>query len=186
MPRCSNWSACRLALAMQLTPNVSFSIMPWSKFNMICSQQRRLNPMLRICAALMVLVWVAASGFCSVESFFGHAEHNSNSLAHHENDTAASTADSDHHSHDSDKNGSEEHSCCATLTAASPSVNSAILAKPDFGKLLSLNFLWLAQALTFVQPEVPISRQPPDREWVFTPEICLGPAFRSHAPPLAA
>lgn len=171
---------------MQLTPNVSFSIMPWSKFNMICSQQRRLSPMLRICAAFMLLVWVAASGFCSAEPLFARAksgEQDSDKTAHHQNEAVPSSTDSGH-SHDSDNHDDGEHSCCSSLTAAAPSANPTVLTKPDFGKLLSLNFLWLAQALTFVQPEAPISRQPPDREWVFTPEVCLGPAFRSHAPPL--
>ena len=148
------------------------------------SRQRKSSLALRLCALVSLLVWVAASGFCSVESLFGHAEHHAHGAAQHEHDAAPASADSDHHSHDSDKNGGDEHSCCASLAAAVPSAEQTVLSKPDFGKLLSFNFLWLAQALTFVQPEAPILRQPPDREWVFTPEVCLGPAFRSHAPPL--
>ena len=170
---------------MQLTLNVSFSIMPWSKLNMIRSQQRRLKPVLRICAALMLLVWVAASGFCSAEPLFAHAkpgEHDSDKTAHHQDEAVPSSTDSSH-SHDSDKHDDGEHSCCASLTAAAPSANPTVLTKPDFGKLLSFNLLWLAQVLTSVQPEAPISRQPPDSQWVFTPEVRLGPAFRSHAPP---
>ena len=30
------------------------------------------------------------------------------------------------------------------------------------------------------------SRQAKARDWVFTPEVCLGPAFRSLAPPVPA
>lgn len=140
---------------------------------------------LRLCAVVSLLVWVAASGFCSVESLIGHGDHHANGADHHENATAASATDSDHHSHDSDKDRGDEHSCCASLAAANPSAQKTVLTKPDFGKLLSFNLLWLAQVLTFVQPEAPILRQPPDRERVFTPEVYLGPAFRSHAPPLA-
>lgn len=161
-------------MAMRLTPSASFSIMPWSKFNMICSQQRRLKPVLRICAALMMLVWIAATGFCSVEHFFGHAES--------EVASASATAD---HSHDSDKHDDSEHSCCDSLKATAQLGGSTVLNHPDFGKLFSPDFLLFAQTLTFVQPEAPVSRQPPNRQWVFTPEVCLGPAFRSHAPPLA-
>jgi hypothetical protein len=148
------------------------------------SRKRKSSLALRLCAVVSLLVWVAASGFCSVESLIGHAEHHAHGAAQHEHDAAPASADSDHHSHDSDKNDSDEHSCCASFAAAVPSAQQTVLTKPDFGKLLAFNFLWLAQALTFVQPEAPISRQPPDREWVFTPEVCLGPAFRSHAPPL--
>ena len=141
---------------------------------MIRSQQRRLTPMLRICAALSLLVWIAASGFCSVEHFLGHAE----------SDAAPASADAGH-SHDSDKHDDSDHSCCDSLKAIPQLGGSIVLNHPDFGKLLSAEFLSLAQTLTFVHPEVPVLRQPPSREWVFTPKVCLGPAFRSHAPPLA-
>jgi hypothetical protein len=147
------------------------------------SRQRKSSLALRLCAVVSLLVWVAASGFCSVESLIG-ADHHADGAVQHEHDAAPASADSDHHSHDSDKNSGDEHACCSSLTAAAPSAHQTILTKPDFGKLLSFNLLWLSQALTFVQSEAPISRQPPHREFIFTPEVCLGPAFRSHAPPL--
>jgi hypothetical protein len=171
-----------------LTPRAKFSTMLWLKTDMTCSRQRKLKPVLRICASLMVLIWIVASGFCSAEPLLGHAEsggeHHSNQAAHHEDEAAPSSTDAGQ-SHDSDQHKDGEHSCCASLKATPQFGGSANLTKFDFAKSFSLNSLWLAQALTFVQPEVPFSRQPPGREWVFTPEVCLGPAFRSHAPPLA-
>lgn len=162
--------------------------MLWLKTDMTCSRQRKLKPVLRICAALMVLVWIVASGFCSAESLLGHpelgGEHHSNQAAHHEDEAAPSSTDADH-SHDSDQHKDGDHSCCASLKATPQSGGSANLTKLDFPKSFSLSFLWLAQALTSVCPEVSVLRQPPGRKWVFTPEVCLGPAFRSHAPPLA-
>ncbi len=149
------------------------------------SRQRKTSLAFRLCAVVSLLVWVAASGFCSVESLFGPAEHHAHGAAQHEHDAAPASADSDHHSHDSDKSG-DEHSCCASLAAAVPSAQQTVLAKPDFGKLVSLSYLWLAQALAVVQPEAPISRQAQHREFIFTPEVCLGPAFRSHAPPFSS
>ena len=171
----------------RLTPPAHFSTLLESNVNMTCLRQRKINPMLRICAALMLLVWVAASGFCSVEPLFAHAkssEHDSGKTAHHQDEAVPSSTDSGH-SHDSDKHDDGEHSCCASLTATPQSGGFVGLTKPDFGKLLSLDFIWLAQVLTFVQPETPSPRQTRAREWVFTPEVFLGPAFRSHAPPLA-
>jgi len=159
---------------MQLTPNAGFSIMPWSKSNMICSQQRRFQPLLRICAALLLFVWIAASGQCSVEHFFSHTE----SAA-----TPASATAS--HSHDSDKHDDSDHTCCDSLKATPQLGGSIVLNHPDFGKLLSADFLSLAQTLNFVQPEAPVLRQPLNRERVFTPEVYLGPAFHSLAPPFA-
>ena len=148
--------------------------MPWSKCNMICSQQHRLKTVLRICAALMLLVWVAASGFCSVEHLLGHAESD-----------AAPTSANTSHSHDSDKHDDGDHTCCDSLKATPQLGGSIVLNHPDFGKLLSADFLSLALTLTFVQPEAPVLRQPPSREWVFTPKVYLGPAHRSLAPPFA-
>ena len=162
--------------------------MPWLKSTMICSRQHSLKPVLRICAALLLLVWLGATGFCSTERLFGHAEsgdeHDSDQTAHHQQDATSAPVDSDH-SHDSDKHDGDGHSCCTSLKAIPQFVKSALLTKPDFGKPLSLSFHWLAQALTPVQQQAPSPRQARPREWVFTPEVCLGPAFRSHAPPLA-
>jgi len=33
------------------------------------------------------------------------------------------------------------------------------------------------------RPQAAFTLRVRSREWVFTPEVCLGPAFRSHAPP---
>ena len=41
-----------------------------------------------------------------------------------------------------------------------------------------------AQLVTVAQTETSVSRQPRTREWVFTPEVSLGAAFRSLAPPV--
>jgi hypothetical protein len=144
------------------------------------SRQSKSTLALRLCAAVWLLAWIAASGFCALEPVFDQAESGAH---HHADQTAAPSSEDSNHSHDSDKNDGAEHSCCTSLTAAPQFASSAIFTKPDFGKSLPLSFLWLAQTLTFVQPEAPAMRQSPDRQWVFTPEVCLGPAFRSHAPP---
>lgn len=131
--------------------------------------------MLRICAALSLVVWIAASGLCSFEHLLGHAESN----------TATSATDSAEagHSHDSNKHDDGEHSCCDSLKATPQLGGSIVLNHPDFGRLFSTDFRSLAQTLTFIHPEVPVLRQPPSREWIFTPEVYLGPAHRNHAPP---
>ncbi len=147
------------------------------------SRQPKLRPALRLCAALSVLVWLSAMSYCSLESFIGHAEaeeHHAGQVANH---AAADSHQESGHPHDSDKNGHDEESCCDSFKATPQHGSSLVLLKPDLGKLPSLSFLWLVQTLTFVQPEAPAMRQSPDRQWVFTPEVCLGPAFRSHAPP---
>ncbi len=156
---------------------------------MSCLRQRKLNPAFRTCAAAMVLVWLAATGLCSLDSQFGHVESGGGQHVErdvrHEDEAVPSSAESGH-SHDSDKNrnSGDERSCCASLKATPQFASSMLLTKPDFGKSLSFGFLSLTQMRTFLEREAPCSRQPPERKWVFTLEVCLGPAFRSLAPPL--
>lgn len=152
------------------------------------SRQSKSPLALRLCAAMWLLAWIAASGFCALEPVFDRAEsgahHHSDPSASHQHAAAPSSEDSNH-SHDSDTNGGAEHSCCTSLTAAPQFASSAVFTKPDFGKSLPLNFLWLARSLAFVQPEAPALRQPQPPDRLFTPEVYLGPALHSLAPPLA-
>ena len=151
-------------------------------------RQPKLRPALRICAVLSLLVWVSAVSYCSLEFLFNHVEsgHHAAQAEHHHDDVARSQQESGH-SHDSDGNGKDENACCSSLKAIPLTAGSSlVVSKPDFGKLASLDFLWLVKTLTLSLPETAAPRQPPERDWVFTPEVCLGPAHRSHAPPLSA
>lgn len=121
--------------------------------------------------------------YCSLENFIGHAEGEEHHDEQAETHATAQSHDQPGDSHDSDKNKHDDETCCDSLQAPAQHGNSLVLHKPDLGKLPSLSFLWLATALTLDAPEPPPPRQAQDREWVFTPEVCLGPAFRSHAPP---
>lgn len=154
------------------------------------SRQHRLNPLLRIGAALLLLVWLAATGLCSAEHLISHTEsagaHDPGSAVDH-HDAAPSDADSGH-SHDSDKHDGDRHSCCDSPKILPQSAQSSLLAKPDFGKAFSVTAILLAQELTHVQANTAALsvRHAAERNWAFTPEVCLGPAFRSHAPPVFA
>ncbi len=140
---------------------------------------------MRLFAALSVLIWLSATSYCSLESFVGHGEakdHHVGQVANHAADESHEDAD---HPHDSDKNGHDQESCCDSLQTTPQYGSSLVLLKPDLGKLPSLSFLWLARTLTLDAPEPTPPRQAQHADWIFTPEVCLGPAFRSHAPPLA-
>jgi hypothetical protein len=137
----------------------------------------------------MVLVWITATGLCSAEHLIRHAESAGASdsgpaVEHH--DAAPSDADSGH-SHDSGKHDGDRHSCCDSPKILPQSAQSGLLAKPDLGKAFSLSAIWLTQALTRVEAHTTFSvRHAAERDWVFTHEVCLGPAHRSHAPPVFA
>jgi len=153
---------------------------------MTSTRKPKLKTSLRVWALLWLLAWVSTSAFCSAEGLFGHT-HDSTSHRHAEerdHDHAAVPADgASGHSHDSKNDGDEGDSCCSTLKAVPQATSSLSLQIPDFAKLAPFHFVLLAHALTFVEPESRFLRQANYREWVFTPEVYLGPAFRAHAPP---
>ena len=154
---------------------------------MRASRHHQLKPALRGCAVLVLLLWVAAVTFCSLESLVNHSEPGSgghaHAVAHHDHDRTSADGVPGH-PHDSDPSDDQQDACCTTLKAVPQLASSTAVAKPDFGKSVSLSFLWAVQAFTFVQPEPASLRQASPPEWVFTPEVCLGPAFRSLAPPV--
>jgi hypothetical protein len=114
--------------------------------------------------------------------------------------TECSDADSDHQavqkemasSHsvngsmpDSDNHSGHDDSACTTLKTLVPTACNVALHKPDFG-FCTLNFVSVLQSVTVAQMEASVSRQPPDGELLFTPEVSLGAAFYSLAPPVLA
>lgn len=139
-------------------------------------KQRRqtLKSFLRFFAGGMVCVWLASvimcSSVCSGEDC-------------HCNVAQAATANGQ--SHDSDKDHDHDDSFCISLHHLCLPSNITF-AKPDFSLILTLNLDFTTQLAALTQPEIFILRQPPDANRVFTPEVCLGPAFHSLAPPVFA
>lgn len=86
---------------------------------------------------------------------------------------------------DSDKHSDHDDSACKTLKTLVPTTGNLALLKPDFGSC-TFSFGSPPQTVTIAQIETSISRQPPDDELVFTPEVSLGAAFYSLAPPVLA
>ncbi len=141
---------------------------------MIPSRQLKLSAWLRICAGLALVSWLAAWIVCTTECHTEAAEHMDQ----------ASAANGP--SHDSDKNEHHNDSFCVSLHSLCPPTHQPVLTKPDFSLAFTLPFLATVPLDTLAQTETPISRQSPDRQFVFTPEVCLGPAFHSLAPPVLA
>jgi len=140
------------------------------------SRRTTLKSLLRFVAAGMLLVWIAAVTACSTECL-GEDSHS---------DSAQMGQTASNQPHDSNKQDSDDDSLCISLHSLCPTSPSLVLVKPDFGLAFTLDFISTAQSITLTQPETPVSRQPPDDNRVFTPEVCLGPAFHSLAPPVLA
>lgn len=131
--------------------------------------------MLRIFAAAVLFIWFASVTACSIHCLGDNC---------HCDSFKAENANSSHgQSHDSDKNDDSFCLSLHSLTAVSPSTN---FTAPNFRLALTLGLLSTPPMFAVEPLEKTIPRQPPDREYVFTPEVCLGAAFRSLAPPSLA
>jgi hypothetical protein len=144
------------------------------------SSSAKLNPFLRFAAAGTLLIWLSAVAMCQAHCCgdnCGDDNHAGAKVALH--NSAAN-------SHGGDKNNHHDDSACQTLKSALQSNHGIALVKPDFGLAFNLNFLSPVTSVESSQSETFIFRQPPDSNRVFTPEVCLGPAFHSLAPPVLA
>ena len=137
----------------------------------------KMHTVARWVAAGLLPVWLLAVAHCSLECSAGDSDSYSKAEPGH------STAGPVTPLRDSDKQGSDDDSFCVSLHTLCPTTSPSILVKPDFGLAFTLDFISPAQLLAATQPETTVSRQPPDLNRIFTPEVCLGPAFHSLAPP---
>jgi len=171
-------------------------------------RQPKLPLALRIIAVGCVVVWLVGVSVCNLEALFCCPSHRGETAAHedheHSQDTqdAAGTnhahdTDADHShdaeahhsqdsegdSHDSHKHESKEGSCCSTLKAVVPTSKAIVFNKQAVHPIPSLCVLLEAHVASRVLSENSPNRQAKPGDWVFTPEVCLGPAHRSLAPP---
>lgn len=131
-----------------------------------------LKPFLRCLAAGMLFVWLAAVTMCSAECSDDHC---------HCEAMPAATANCQ--SHNSDQDQDHNDSFCISLHHLCL-LSSAIFAKPSLSLAFTLNLVTTSQLVASMRPETLIRGRPPDCNWVFTPEVCLGPALRGLAPPV--
>ncbi len=163
---------------------------------------------LRIIAAGCIAVWLTAVSACSLEAVFccdsheheheavTHAEHQpardsepAEVEAHHaealsDDAEAHHSHDSERHSHGPHKHDREDGSCCTTLKANVQTSKPFFINKPVFHPIPFLCVLPETRTAALGFSDKAPSRQPKTRDWVLTPEVCTGPANRSHAPPL--
>lgn len=158
---------------------------------MNASRQPKLRMSLRIWAVVSLVAWLGASVFCAGDALLGHPHGDgegghatASGQPHHAGSTATDSAAAHGHSHDSDQgDGHDEAACCSTLIGVQQATSSLVLPTLDFARLASFHFVFLSQTLAPSEPEGSPPRQSSPRDWAFTPEVFLGPAFRSHAPP---
>ena len=145
------------------------------------SRQTKLRPVLRWLAVLTLLVWTGAQALCQT--------HCSSSACSDESGEANCQADKPSDAHHGDENspghqdGSADASC-DTLKSALCGTAASPLVTPEFSVLYTLVPPALALDATAIEPSVSFLRQADRRDSVSTPEVFLGAAFRSLAPPV--
>jgi hypothetical protein len=151
-----------------------------------------------------MVLWFLAVSYCSIEQLFGdahdHAEAGvSKTVAHHDSDPsqeaeaveqahreASHSHNSGQPSHDSHRHNDGDNSCCSTLIATAQITKPFVIAKPILQPLNSLSTVLQACDPMLAAPQDKPESQAKSRDWIFTPEVCLGPAHRSLAPPSLA
>lgn len=155
------------------------------------------------------MVWLAGVSVCSLEALLGCDSHQHTSAEHsdHEHTQAVPAVGSEtQHDHDADthqpddaehhptteskgglhgshKHDGKEGSCCLTLKAVVQSAKSITVPKQILQPLALLCVLLDGRSFALDTRDTTSDRPLWRGEWVFTPEVCTGPANRSHAPP---
>lgn len=136
----------------------------------------------RFIAAATLFVWVAALLSCTTHcagiSFGSHDNEPGQPSCH-------ASGKTDRHSEEPSTPCKESSFgwSCLTLKSALVDGKVPILTQPDLPLLYtSAPFLVVLRTALGDGASV-VFRQAQRRDWVFTPEVCLGPAFQSLAPP---
>ena len=145
-------------------------------------RQTILSPLLRSVGALALAVYVAAQTLCLVHCNVGGGHGDSAPLScHGAAATKACHDDGGCPSCPSPPNGSPTPTCF-TLMNMLTAGDAPMVVVPEFFVLYFLAPSALVLATATAQG-ASFSRQANHGDWVLTPEVSLGPAFRSLAPP---
>lgn len=147
-------------------------------------KRRRAKSFVRLSTLLFLPVWIMALVACSLESLSGHCGgHPSEASEHADAEHADSHAGHDHDSPPAPAKAPHSGEFCAAL-ASTVFTSTTIAIAP-----LNLDSITIAVAPAVLAPSAEnfnfrvFSRQAKRAIWVFTPEVCLGPALHSQAPP---
>ena len=145
-------------------------------------RQTKFRPWIRVIAGATLFAWLGALALCQTECCSGD-EHQSASADHHHADATPHS-----HSHDQDHGNApgsqKESSFCLSLNSVLHTSSAISISKAALQPLYELPFAPATIGDTASAFACQHFRQGRPRDWVFTPEVCLGPAFRSLAPPI--
>ena len=177
------------------------------------SQQPKVSALLRIFAGTFALLWLVGIAVCGMgcvcncaglggacttpaspvhehAAVSAHQQGHSAETEHHHDAEAHQHATASHHDDGEapqghcGKNGCEDQCrCSATIQALITTMTPVVIPKPVSQPVLNISLLCAALQHVFAAPPSETLRRAKPRNWVFTPEVCLGPALHSLAPP---
>ena len=173
------------------------------------SRQPKVSALFRVFAGACALLWlvgIGMEGVCNCptqkEACAAHAspvhgqgtlsphepEHSPDAQHHHaaevhQHATASHHDDGEAPQGDCGKTGCEDKCCCSTIQALTATMTPVVISKPVSQLVLNISLLCAAREHAFAAPPRETLRQAKPRDWVFTPEVYLGPALHSLAPP---
>ena len=144
------------------------------------SRQTILSPLLRSLAAFALVVFVVAQALCFVHCNFGGGHGDKAQPSCHGSPQHAASHDGDD---DSAPSTPTPTTACSTLKTMLAGGDSSVVTAFQAHTLYLLPSIVSVLDAPETRPQAAFGRQARTREWIFTPEVCLGPAFRSLAPP---
>lgn len=150
--------------------------------------QRQMSRVFRLMAAIALVGWLGATTFCTLagSGFLIAQSVGSTKVACAEAGKCAKHCDKESPSSPSKPACPPGNNICSVIKTALLGGPAAELIPPTVSVLYTLPLVALALGSQLDQPTTSVFRQARLRDWVFTPEVYLGPAFRSHAPPSLA
>jgi len=145
-----------------------------------------LSPLLRWCAAVTLVAWVGAQALCQAHCMSGGCNDESDDLACRTTAAAAPHHAEDDHGSQPCHHDQGADASCTTLKSVLVGNGASPIFTPQFLQLFTLPPFALTLDARCVEASAIFSRQARPSDWVFTPEVCLGPALRSHAPPFSS
>jgi len=143
-------------------------------------RQTTLSPLLRSLAALALTAFVVAQSMCFVHCHFGGGHADEAQPSCHGSPKRAVSHDGDDSSAPSTPSPA---TACSTLKTMILGSDAPILAAFQAHTLYRLASVVLSLEAGETQAKAAFVCRDHSHEWTFTPEVCLGPAFRSLAPP---
>ncbi len=147
-------------------------------------RRNNLPPLLRWLAVMTLGVFMTAQVACFEHCHFGGGHGDASKSSCHGGPSAKASHQHEHHSPAPADPASAVS--CATLKLLVAGGDAYTLVAPVLQPVPFLAPSSLEQSASETVPEAVFLRQARTRDWAFTPEVCLGPAFRSLAPPVVS